>query len=143
MVPAIIYAEKKAKLKPVFIAAVGLMFAAQLIFAYNIHHFWGIVTSLVVYFVAFNILEASVTLADFKDGAGRRHKVLLMGVHNTAQSFGMFLGATVGGYLSHRFDYAAVFLFLCCTDDDLVSVGFWHENAPQREDKDVSYARID
>jgi sensor histidine kinase regulating citrate/malate metabolism len=23
----------------------------------------------------------------------------------------MFLGATVGGYLSHRFDYAAVFLF--------------------------------
>lgn len=110
MIPAIIYAEKKAKLKPVFIAAVGLMFAAQLIFAYNIHHFWGIVTSLVVYFVAFNILEASLPSLISKM-APAAAKGTAMGVHNTAQSFGMFLGATVGGYLSHRFDYAAVFLF--------------------------------
>lgn len=110
MIPAIIYAEKKAKLKPVFIAAVGLMLAAQLIFAYNIHHFWGIVTSLLVYFVAFNILEASLPSLISKM-APAAAKGTAMGVHNTAQSFGMFLGATVGGYLSHRFDYAAVFLF--------------------------------
>ena len=34
-----------------------------------------------------------------------------MGVHNTAQSFGMFLGATTGGYLSHTIGYSAVFIF--------------------------------
>lgn len=110
MVPAIIYAEKKAKLKPVFIAAVGLMLAAQLIFAYNIHHFWGIVSSLVVYFVAFNILEASLPSLISKM-APAAAKGTAMGVHNTAQSFGMFLGATVGGYLSHTYNYKYVFLF--------------------------------
>ncbi len=110
MVPAIIYAEKQAKLKPVFIAAVGLMLLAQLAFAYSIHTFWGIVASLLTYFVAFNVLEASLPSLISKM-APAAYKGTAMGIHNTAQSFGMFLGATVGGFLSHRFGYSAVFMF--------------------------------
>ncbi|HAJ72001.1 MAG TPA: MFS transporter [Methylophilaceae bacterium] len=110
MIPAIIYGEKRAKLKPVFIAAVGLMLIAQLAFANSIHHFWGIVGSLLVYFVAFNILEASLPSLISKM-APAASKGTAMGVHNTAQSFGMFLGATVGGFLSHHYGYSAVFIF--------------------------------
>ena len=60
MVPAIIYGEKKAQLKRVFVAAVALMLGAQLLFAFSIQNFWGIVASLLVYFIAFNVLEASL-----------------------------------------------------------------------------------
>ena len=110
MIPAIIYAEKRAKLKPVFIGAVALMLVAQVAFAFNIHTFWGIVASLSVYFVAFNILEASLPSLISKM-APAASKGTAMGVHNTAQSFGMFLGAVMGGYLSHKMGYAAVFIF--------------------------------
>lgn len=110
MVPAIIYAEKCAKLKPVFIAAVGLMLVAQLVFAFSIHQFWGIVVSLLVYFVAFNILEACLPSLISKMSPVAA-KGTAMGVHNTAQSFGMFVGAAVGGFLSHHWGFSAVFLF--------------------------------
>jgi len=113
MVPAIIYAEKRAKLKPVFIAAVALMLIAQLAFAFSIHQFWGVVASLLLYFVAFNILEASLPSLISKM-APAAAKGTAMGVHNTAQSFGMFVGASVGGFLSHHFEHSAVFLFCAC-----------------------------
>jgi len=110
MIPAIVYAEKRAKLKPVFIVAVALMLIAQLAFAFSIHQFWGIVVSLLVYFVAFNILEASLPSLISKM-APAASKGTAMGVHNTAQSFGMFVGGTTGGVLSHHIGFSAVFWF--------------------------------
>jgi MFS family permease len=118
MIPAIIFAEKRAKLKLVFIGAVSLMLVAQVAFALNIHVFWGIVASLFVYFVAFNILEASLPSLISKM-APAAYKGTAMGVHNTAQSFGMFLGAVMGGYLSHKIGYSAVFVFCA------VLMGIW------------------
>ena len=110
MLPAIIIGEKRAKLKTVFIGAVALMLVAQILFASTIHQFWGVVISLLIYFTAFNILEASLPSLISKM-APAASKGTAMGVHSTAQSFGIFLGAVVGGYLSHRFDYSAVFIF--------------------------------
>lgn len=110
MIPAIIYAEKQAKLKPVFIGAVALMLIAQIAFALNIHVFWGIVISLFMYFVAFNILEASLPSLISKM-APAASKGTAMGVHNTAQSFGMFLGAVLGGFFSEQMGFSAVFIF--------------------------------
>lgn len=110
MVPAIIYAEKKAKLKPVFIAAVGLMLLTQIAFMFSLNSLFGIVITLFSYFVAFNILEASLPSLISKM-APVAAKGTAMGVHNTAQSFGMFLGAALGGWLSHRYGYSMVFLF--------------------------------
>ncbi len=110
MLPAIIIGEKRAKLKTVFIGAVALMLVAQIVFASTIHQFWGVVISLLIYFTAFNILEASLPSLISKM-APAASKGTAMGVHSTAQSFGIFLGAVVGGYLSHRFDYSAVFIF--------------------------------
>lgn len=118
MVPAILYGEKRARLKPVFVSAIGLLFCAQLLFASSIQYFWGIVASLTVYFVAFNVLEASLPSIISKI-APSASKGTAIGVYNTSQSLGIFLGGALGGWLSHVYDFAAVFLF--CG----VLIGIW------------------
>lgn len=110
MVPAIIYAEKQAKMKQVFVGAVATMLLAQLVFAGSIQHFWGIVFSLTLYFIAFNILEASLPSIISKM-APAAAKGTAMGVYNTSQSLGIFVGGAVGGYLSHKLGFASVFIF--------------------------------
>lgn len=110
MVPAIIYAEKQSKMKQVFVLAIALMLIAQLLFAVSIHFFWGVVISLTVYFVAFNVLEASLPSIISKV-APAEAKGTAMGVYNTSQSLGIFIGGALGGYLSHHFGFASVFIF--------------------------------
>lgn len=110
MVPAIIYAEKQSQMKRVFIAAIAMMLLAQLMFSASIDYFWGIVASLTVYFVAFNVLEASLPSLISKI-APAAAKGTAMGVYNTAQSLGIFVGGAVGGYLSHVYGFASVFIF--------------------------------
>ena len=91
MVPAIIYGEKKAKLKQVFVAAIATMLVAQLAFAFSIDYFWGIVFSLGAYFVAFNVLEASLPSIITKI-APAASKGTAIGVYNTTQSLGVLSG---------------------------------------------------
>ena len=110
MVPAIIYGEKRAKLKQVFVAAIATMLFAQLAFASSTQHFWGIVFSLGAYFVAFNVLEASLPSIITKI-APADSKGTAIGVYNTTQSLGVFVGGAVGGYLSHYHGFASVFVF--------------------------------
>lgn len=118
MVPAIIYGEKRAKLKQVFVGAVAMMLGAQLLFAFSINQFWGIVISLGAYFIAFNVLEASLPSIITKV-APAASKGTAIGVYNTSQSLGVFVGGAFGGYLSHYHGYASVFVF--CS----VLMGLW------------------
>lgn len=110
MLPGLLYAEKKARLKPVFLLAIAVMLAAQILFAVEIDDFWGIVISLVTYFIAFNLLEASLPSIISKI-APAAAKGTAIGVYNTAQSLGIFVGGAVGGYLSHYHGFSAVFVF--------------------------------
>ncbi len=110
MVPAIIYGEKHHRLKPVFLGAVALMLAAQIGLALGIAHFWGIVWALFAYFVAFNILEASLPSLISKL-APASAKGTAMGVYNTTQAFGLFFGGAAGGWLAQHHGFAAVFGF--------------------------------
>ncbi len=110
MVPAIIVGEKRGLLKPIFISTVALMLLAQLCFVGLIHHFWGIIFSLFAYFVAFNILEASLPSLISKL-APAAAKGTAMGVYNTAQSLGVAVGGLAGGYLAHHYDFPTVFIF--------------------------------
>jgi MFS family permease len=118
MVPMIIYGEKKAKLRTVFLASVTMMLAAEIAFIPAINHFWGIVGVMILYFVAFNVLEASLPSIISKI-APTGSKGTAMGVYNTFQSFGLFAGGALGGYLSYRFGSASVFEF------GTVLIGIW------------------
>lgn len=110
MLPPIVYGEKRGRLKPVFVGAVALMLVTQFTFAAMIDRFWGVVTALVMYFVAFNILEASLPSLISKI-APTGAKGTAIGVYNTAQSIGIFAGGTVGGLLSGHYGSSAVFQF--------------------------------
>ncbi len=110
MVPAIIYGEKQSKMKQVFVSAIAVMLLAQIMFAVSISHFWGIVASLTIYFIAFNLLEASLPSLISKI-APAAAKGTAMGVYNTSQSLGIFVGGALGGYLSHVYGFSSVFIF--------------------------------
>lgn len=110
MVPAIIYGETRGKLKLVFVTAVAGMLAAQLGMSASMHHFWGIIAALTLYFVAFNILEATLPSLISKL-APATAKGTAMGVYNTSQSLGLFFGGATGGWLSQHYGFPAVFMF--------------------------------
>lgn len=110
MVPAIIVGEKYGRMKPVFVGAVALMLLAQLGLALGIDHFWGIVWALFFYFVAFNLLEASLPSLISKLAPGSA-KGTAMGVYNTFQALGLFFGGVFGGWLAQHVGFDAVFLF--------------------------------
>ena len=110
MVPAIIYGETCNRLKQVFVGAIALMTLAQLGMAYALSSFWMIVAWLGCYFVAFNILEATLPSIISKI-APADAKGTAIGVYNTAQSFGLFLGAAAGGLLYTHFGSIGVFSF--------------------------------
>lgn len=93
MVPGIIYGEKHGQMKPVFIGSVALMLLAQLGLAFGVEYFWGIVWALFFYFVAFNLLEASLPSLISKL-APVSAKGTAMGVYNTAQALGLFLAVS-------------------------------------------------
>ncbi|WP_296671951.1 MFS transporter [Sulfuricaulis sp.] len=118
MVPLILYSEKKSQTKLVFVGSVALMLAVELAFVPALQHFWGLVTVLTFYFVAFNVLEASLPSLVSKI-APARAKGTAMGVYNTFQSLGLFVGGAMGGILSDHFGAAAVFKF------GAVLVGLW------------------
>jgi MFS family permease len=110
MVPAIFYAEKKDALKPVFLACIGLMAVVQLGFVFALHNFTALVILLLGFFVAFNILEASLPSLVSRTAPGRA-KGTALGVYNTTQSLGLFFGGAAGGWLMQHHGRAPVFMF--------------------------------
>jgi MFS family permease len=110
MVPIIIVSEKFNKSKFVFISSIFLMLIAQLMFGILINIFWGLIASLFVYFVAFNVLEASLPSLISKI-APPSAKGTAIGVYNTCQSLGVFFGGLLGGFLADRGGSFSVFSF--------------------------------
>jgi MFS family permease len=111
MVPAIIYGETRDRLKPVFVGAVALMLLAQMALAVAAGtSLWGVGLALLLYFAAFNILEASLPSLVSKM-APAAAKGTAIGVYNTAQSLGLFIGGAAGGWLAEHHGFPAVFVF--------------------------------
>ncbi|MGD8711837.1 MAG: MFS transporter, partial [Thiohalophilus sp.] len=110
MVPFIILAEKKRKVKQVLAFAISLMLAAQLALANRIVSMAGMVFVLLLFFMAFNLLEASLPSLIAKL-APVTHKGTAMGVYTTSQFLGVFTGGTVGGWLVDHFGMTSLFLF--------------------------------
>ena len=118
MIPAIIVGETRNKLKQIFLLGIALIFASQLGLLFGLHSVWLIGLSLIVYFIGFNILEASQPSLVSKI-APAELKGTAMGVYNTMQSVGLFSGGALGGLLFHHFGFNGVFAF--CS----VLIGAW------------------
>ena len=110
MVPPIIAAEKKAKMKQVFVGAIGLASLAQLSLMLTQGSVWGVVLSLLLFFTAFNVLEATLPSMISKI-APLAAKGTAMGVYSSMQFLGAFFGAIGGGLVMQDLGGDAVFLF--------------------------------
>jgi MFS family permease len=111
MVPAIIAAEKRGKMKPVLLSAIALILIGQLLLGTAPHTILTVAAILFVYFLGFNILEASQPSLVSKLAPGTR-KGAAAGVYNTTQSIGLALGGVAGGWLVHVAGDNAVF-YVC------------------------------
>ncbi|THF64090.1 MFS transporter [Pseudothauera nasutitermitis] len=109
MVPAVVVAERHGRLKQVFLAAVALLAGVQLGLGLFGDGLWALAFWLTLFFVAFNVLEA--TLPSWISKIAPAHaKGTALGVYNTLQSAGLFLGGVLGGWLAQAFGPAAVSL---------------------------------
>ncbi len=95
MVPSTILAEKKGKIREVFLAGVVLItlsFLSHLL----LPNFYGVVILLTLYFIGFHLLEpvmpSLLTKLSHRDMRG-----MSVGVYNTAQFIGAFAGGAMGG----------------------------------------------
>ena len=109
MIPAIIVAEKKNKTKPVFNLAILIILLTQVGFAMFGEGVWSLAFFLFLFFVGFNILEASLP-SMISRIAPAQAKGLALGIYNTTQALGLAAGGALGGLLAQRFGADAVYL---------------------------------
>ena len=108
MLPFIIFAEAKRKMKPVFIGALVLLALGEALLGGNSESRIWFVFGLFIFFMAFNLLEATLpSLVSKIAPAGG--KGTAMGVYSTSQFLGAFLGGVMGGYVAHHYGYIQVF----------------------------------
>lgn len=110
IIPVIIYSEKKAKLKQVFVISVAVLLASQILLAYTFDSIWGTAGALLVFFTAFNMLEATLPSLISKI-APVGAKGTAIGVYSSVQFLGTFVGASAGGYLYQHYGSTALFAF--------------------------------
>ncbi len=109
MLPFVIIAERRGKMKAVFLGAVASLAVAQLALQAFSGQFWGFVAGLVLFFTAFNLLEAMLPSLVSKV-APVDAKGTAMGVYSTSQFAGAFFGGLLGGWVHQQFGITAVFL---------------------------------
>jgi MFS family permease len=110
MVPVMLTSERRHAQKAAFIGGVVVLALAELALAAGSRDFVILLCAMVLFFAAFNLLEASlpslvsrVAPADAKGTA--------IGVYSTMQFVGTFFGATAGGFIAQHYGNWAVFGF--------------------------------
>ena len=96
MLPFIVLAEQKQKIKSVFLASVAIMGVSQFILAFTYNSWFSICGLMFTYFVAFNILEASLPSMVSRQ-ASADSKGTAMGIYSSSQFLGIFAGGALSG----------------------------------------------
>lgn len=110
MIPFIFYAERKRRVRVVFLLSVFATSFSQLLLAF-FHPHWLIFCCLMLtYFIAFNILEASLPSLISKR-APAHTKGTAMGAYSSCQFMGIFAGGLMAGLLFQYAGVSSIFLF--------------------------------
>ena len=126
MLPMIITAERKARMKPMYLLGITLVLLAELGLG-ELSGFWAAFAMLVLFFGGFNFLEASMPSLVAKIAPADR-KGTAMGLFSTAQFLGAFAGGTLGGGLLARGDPKQGFLALALLPVLWLAVAFFMPN---------------
>jgi MFS family permease len=110
MIPFVVIAEKRRKMKPVFLMAILTIVLAQFGFILLQGSLIGFCFALLLFFAAFNLLEATLPSLISKT-APAESKGTAMGIYSTSQFLGAFIGGVAGGAVYAQFSLEGVFLF--------------------------------
>jgi MFS family permease len=109
VLPLIIYAEVKRRMKRVFVGCVALIIIAEIVLWGAGTGFWTLALGVQLFFLAFNLMEALLpSLISKESPAG--YKGTAMGVYSTSQFIGVAIGGSLGGWLDGLLDSQTVFL---------------------------------
>ncbi len=122
MWPALRQADRPGRGKPIFVGAVVLLFVGQAMLAVAGSSLPLMIAALVVFFTAFNLLEATLPSLVSKF-APPGVKGTAVGVYSSVQFLGTFVGAAGGGWLSQWHGAAAVFGFCLALTALWIAVG--------------------
>ena len=110
IIPFVIIAEKKRRMKPVFLGAILLILVANLGLGFFHGQLTGLIVCLWVFFCGFNLLEATLPSLISKTAPGDL-KGTAMGIYSSAQFIGAFLGGAAGGWFYGHYGVVSVFWF--------------------------------
>lgn len=107
-VPFIIIAEKKQKIKLIFVSAIIVILFVQCML-YFFHHALTIITLLLLlFFTAFTALEATLPSLVSKI-APVQNKGAAMGIYSSSQFLGIFVGGSLGGFVFAHTQFFGIF----------------------------------
>jgi len=106
MAPIIMVSERRKRMKPAFLFGIASMMVAQLMMA-SLDSLTGLALAVLIYFIGFNILEAMQPSLVSRWASNAKGTAL--GIYNTTQSAGLFLGGLLGGWILQNMGEAAVF----------------------------------
>ena len=111
MVPFMIIAMKKQQEKPMFTGAVALLTSALFLLWFLPSGFWSLILSVVLFFTAFNYLEATMpSILSRLAPAGVKGSV--MGIYSSSQFLGAFVGGIIGGLVASGYGEQSIFLVM-------------------------------
>lgn len=135
MLPPVFVGEKRGKMKQVFVAAIALLLAVQIGMWLTLSHFaahWQVLIALLlVFFVAFNILEACQPSLVSRI-APAAAKGAALGVYNTLQALGLFCGGALGGWLKQHAGAPAAFVLCAVATLTWLIIASNMKNLPRR-----------
>jgi len=108
MVPLIMVAEKKEKMKQVFLFSISLIALSCVLLGLWHDSMVSVMAALLLFFIAYNVLEATLPSL-ISRMAPIDAKGTAMGVYSTSQFFGAFIGGAVGGWCYGQFDVQGIF----------------------------------
>ena len=108
MVPAVLYADRRNRPKPVLLGAVTLLLAVETVLAATRAGLAALVALMLAFFVAFNVLEAMLPSLVSRLAPSRGRGVAI-GVYNTTQTLGVFFGGLLGGWVARHHGATGVF----------------------------------
>lgn len=109
MVPFIIMAEKKRKMKSVFVSSIVVILLSQLWLWWQHSSLIAFIIGLALFFTAFTLLESTLPSLVSKI-APLGSKGTAMGVYSTSQFLGIFAGGALGGIVYGSYGVAGTFL---------------------------------
>jgi MFS family permease len=109
MLPLVMMTTRKKRIPGIFLVGIVLLLAGELMFAFGAQSSIWFLSGMVVWFTGFNTLE-SLMPSLVSRLAPVRNKGAAIGIYNSAEFFGAFLGGVLGGLVLSVYGTQGVYL---------------------------------